>query len=365
MTEQKAKYEEIVDWITEQIENGELSAGEKILSENTLVSMFQVSRQTVRHAISVLGDRGLVVSRRGSGTYVKDSRLGVKGKKKTMRIAIMMTYVDEYIFPSMIKEMERILSKAEYSLEISFTHNSVERERNILKGFLKNDMVDGILAETTKSGIPNPNLDIYRELQHKGISIVFLNSSYPELRAIHVSMDDFWAGKTATEHLLQCGHQKIGAIFKLDDGQGHRRYAGYMSALMEHDIKIKDKYITWIDTVDLRNMEKDADRYLERLKECTACVCYNDEVAAKMLHICGGSGISVPGQMSIVGIDNSDIAGYCDIPLTSVNNPVIELARRAAEIMLALLNGEKLSESVELQSELVIRNSTGIIDNYT
>lgn len=365
MVEQKAKYEEIVEWITEQIESGELSEGEKIHSENTLVSMFRVSRQTVRHAISVLGDKGLVVSRRGSGTYVKDNRIGINGKKKSMRLAIMMTYVDEYIFPSMINEMEQVLSKAEYSLQIAFTHNSVERERNILKGFLKNDIIDGLLAETTKSGIPNPNLDIYRELQHKGIPVIFLNSSYPGLQAIHVSMDDFWAGKVATEHLLQCGHRKIGAIFKLDDGQGHKRYAGYTSALMKREIKVKDNYIIWIDTVDLHNMEKEAQRYLERLRDCTACVCYNDEVASKMVHICRGSGISVPGKMSIVGIDNSDLASYCDVPITSVNNPVIDLGKKAAEIMLSLLDGEKIEESVELQSELVIRNSTGIIDNYT
>ena len=57
MAQQKAKYEEIVDWITEKIENGELSAGDKIYSENRLVSIFKVSRQTVRHAISVLGDK--------------------------------------------------------------------------------------------------------------------------------------------------------------------------------------------------------------------------------------------------------------------------------------------------------------------
>ena len=76
MAGEQAKYEEIVNWITEKIENGDLAEGDKIYSENRLVSIFKVSRQTVRHAISVLGDNGLVVSIRGSGTYVKDSRRG-------------------------------------------------------------------------------------------------------------------------------------------------------------------------------------------------------------------------------------------------------------------------------------------------
>lgn len=256
MAGEQAKYEEIVNWITEKIENGDLAEGDKIYSENRLVSIFKVSRQTVRHAISVLGDNGLVVSIRGSGTYVKDSRRGVNRKKKTMRIAIMVTYVDEYIFPGIINEIERVLSKADYTLQIAFTHNAVERERHILENFLKEDMIDGVIAETTKSGLPNPNLDLYRELKRNGVPVVFINSSYPELSALHVSMDDFWAGKTATEHLLECGHRKIGAVFKLDDGQGHKRYAGYMAALMEHDIKVKGEYISWIDTMDLQKWSR-------------------------------------------------------------------------------------------------------------
>lgn len=365
MAEQLAKYEEIMEWITEQIENGEISEGERIYSENALVSMFQVSRQTVRHAISVLVDKGLLVSRRGSGTYVKDSRLNIHGRKKTLRIAAMMTYVDGYIFPSMIAEMERILSREGYSLQISFTNNTVERERNILKNFLKDDMIDGVIAEATKSGLPNPNLDIYRQLQHKGVPIIFVNCYYPELSAVHVSMDDFWAGKIATEHLLQCGHRKIGGVFKLDDGQGHKRYAGYMTALMEHDIKIDDSRICWIDTVELQEMKREADKYMRRLSDCTACVCYNDEVAVKLISICRASGMEVPESLSVVGIDNSDLTGYGDIPLTSVNNPVIELAKNAAESMLDLLNGRKLSENIELRPDLVVRNSTRIIDSYS
>ena len=360
MAGEQAKYEEIVNWITEKIENGDLAEGDKIYSENRLVSIFKVSRQTVRHAISVLGDNGLVVSIRGSGTYVKDSRRGVNRKKKTMRIAIMVTYVDEYIFPGIINEIERVLSKADYTLQIAFTHNAVERERHILENFLKEDMIDGVIAETTKSGLPNPNLDLYRELKRNGVPVVFINSSYPELSALHVSMDDFWAGKTATEHLLECGHRKIGAVFKLDDGQGHKRYAGYMAALMEHDIKVKGEYISWIDTMDLHEMEQNGDFYLRCLEGCTGCVCYNDEVAVKLVNICKVRGIAIPEDLSVVGIDNSDLAGYCDVPLTSVNNPVVELAGNAASIMLALLNSEKVSESVELQSELVVRNSTRI-----
>lgn len=362
MAEKKAKYEEIADWIISEVEQGKLQAGDKVHSENELVSMFQVSRQTARHAVLVLEQHGIVRRMRGSGTYVKgkdDKKVPVRAR--TMQIAVMTTYVDEYIFPSMLKEMEGRLSHAGYTLQISFTHNTVEKERMILRGFLKNDSVDGIIAEPVKSGLPNPNLDIYRELQKLKIPVLFLNSFYPELEAVHVSLDDYLAGKLVTEHLLQCGHRKIAAVFKSDDGQGHKRYAGYMDALMEWDIKVKGGQIAWIDTCELKEMKKDGARYLRRLMGCTACVCYNDEVANQLVGICKEAGIKIPETLSIVGIDNSDLAGRCEIPLTSAQNPVKELAGIAAEKILEMLDGIKAEESVELKPEMIIRKSVRIL----
>ena len=79
--------------------------------------------------------------------------------------------------------------------------------------------MDGIIAEPTKSGLPNPNLDLYRQIMEQGIPVIFINSYYPELKAPHVSLDDKMAGKMATKYLIQCGHREIAAIFKADDGR--------------------------------------------------------------------------------------------------------------------------------------------------
>ena len=71
MAEEKAKYEEIADCIMRELDEGKRKPGERIYSENELVSLFQVSRQTARHAVSVLEARGVVKRVRGSGTYIK------------------------------------------------------------------------------------------------------------------------------------------------------------------------------------------------------------------------------------------------------------------------------------------------------
>lgn len=364
MGESIAKYKEICLWIKKRLENGELNPGDKIESEYQLCGQFHVSRQTVRHAIAVLEEEGIVQRYRGSGTYISDSDKVVPQKERTMQIAVMTTFVQEYIFSSIIRELETQFTNAEYSLQVSFTNNSVEKERLILKNILSKNTVDGLIAETTKSGLPNPNLDIYRQIMERGIPVLFINSYYPELDAPHVSLNDKTAGKLVTNYLLQCGHQNIAPIFKSDDGQGHQRYAGYLEALLEANVKINDKWIVWIDTEVLSDFERNAEYFFDRFLDCTACVCYNDEVAGKFLSVCRQYGRKVPDDMSVISIDNSDIADHCDIPLTSADNPIRNMARIAALQMLDMINGNEVPKSTELEAEIITRESVALLNTH-
>ena len=110
-------------------------------------------------------------------------------------------------------------------------------------------------------------------------------------------------------------------------------------------------------------MREDAGWILRRIQGCTACVCYNDEVASALTAICLEQGIKVPEDMSIIGIDDSDLSNYCEVPLTSAKNPVVELGRIAAQEMLELMQGKEVPKAVELSPEIVNRNSVRIIDS--
>ena len=354
------KYERIVSWVQTEIENGALSRGDKLPSENELMERFRVSRQTVRRAMEELTEKGVVEGRRGSGTYVTvNTRRYAAGKE--IRIAVMLTYVDTYIFPSIIKGVESVLSSEGCTLQIAMTDNAVEKERMLLKEFIHTQSVDGIIAETVKSALPNPNMELYREIENMGIPVLFVNSYYKELDIPHISMDDRKAGYLAAKHLAECGHTRIGGIFKADDGQGHLRYAGYTDALMEQEIKIRGDQVIWIDSEELRTMGEESAKFLKRLKGCTACVCYNDETAYKIVEIFRKAGHRVPEDLSVVGIDNSGLAKFCPVPLTSVENPVEKLGRTAAERMTWKIFRNEEMETVEFEPQLIMRNSVQVI----
>lgn len=357
------KYEMIVSWIREQIENGSLVRGSRLPSEMELMEQFQVSRQTVRRALEELSSEGLTESRRGSGTYISVQLRKRMGDE--IRIAVMLTYVDTYIFPAIVKGIQSVLSENGIVLQISMTDNAVEKERMLLRDFLRTRTVDGLIAEPVKSGLPNPNLGLYRELENAGIPVLFINSFYRDLDIPHISLDDRKAGYTAARHLLECGHRKIGGIFKSDDGQGHLRYAGYTDALMENDIRVRGGNIIWVDSDEIRELESESGRIIKRLRDCTACVCYNDEIACRLIEILQKAGIRVPDGLSVVGIDNSGLARFGPVPVSSVENPAEELGRNAADMMVKKIRGEGELHTREFQPELVIRNSVRVISELS
>lgn len=221
--------------------------------------------------------------------------------------------------------------------QIAFTNNRVDNERRILEGILEKDNVDGVIVEATKSALPNPNLKYYRELQKRGVAILFFNCRYPELDAPLVALDDEAVAEDAVNYLLELGHRKIGGIFKADDGQGRLRYAGYMKALLKAGLPVEDRKILWIDTEDQKNLRSIRTSILRRLTDCTAVFCYNDEVAFGLIELLKKEGLQVPGQLSVVGIDGSELSNLCQPTITSVPYPMEELGRTAAEHMIRLI----------------------------
>lgn len=355
MKQHEPKYISLVNWIKNKISIRELHPGDKLYSENELSEMFGLSRQTVRHAIGILEEEGLVERVRGSGTYVGSRRGTIR--KKTMNIAVISTYVDGYIFPPTLQGIVQTLSAAGYMTQIAFTNNRVENERRILEGILEKDNVDGVIVEATKSALPNPNLEYYEELRKRQIALLFFNCKYPELDAPIVALDDQKVAEDAVNYLLEQGHRKIGGIFKADDGQGRLRYVGYINALLKAGISVDDRKILWIDTEDQKDLKNIRSSVLRRLTDCTGVFCYNDEVAFGLIEMLQKEGFRIPGQLSVVSVDASDLSLLSEPRITSIPYPMEELGQKAAENMLHLIEEADYDGNYLYRPEILVRDS--------
>ena len=151
------KYEAVAQAIKNNIENGLYKEGQPIPTEELLTAQYDVSRQTIRKALSLLVEDNLILKRQGSGSVVRPKRLN----PRTGKIAVVATYISDYIFPSQLRAVNDVLSENKYTAVLSATRNCVCNERAILEEILK-DPVDGILIEGTKSAMPNPNFDLFR-----------------------------------------------------------------------------------------------------------------------------------------------------------------------------------------------------------
>lgn len=351
----ETKYQNLINYIQEQITDGQLGPGEKVPSENQLTERFHISRQTVRKAIGTLEEEGLVQRIRGSGTYVSFDRR--KNLEKRNSIAVVTTYVDSYIFPRILQGMQNTLYESGFSVQIYITNNTLDREKGILKDLLKRDDVAGMIVEGTKSGLPNPNLELYRHLMMRKIPLLFFNTYYPELEVPHVSLNDADTAYKAVRYLIEKGHQKIGAVLKLDDGQGRQRYLGYLRAMEEAGLTVTDSRLVWIDTDESKQLAYCRDRLLNRVEECTALLAYNDQIAFQLIRMLEERNIRVPEDVSVISIDDSDLARHSEVPITSLPHPKENLGKKAAETLLQMIAGKKKDLTYEFDTRVVERES--------
>lgn len=351
------KYMNIVDWATKQIAGGAFLPKDRFLSESAIGEQFGYSRQTVRRALDVLERRGQITRVQGSGTFVAAEVVpsinqSNRAEPAPVTVGVVSTYLDDYIFPSIIRGIEDVFSSEGYAIQLTSTKNSVAGETRALQ-LMMSRRLDGLIVEPTRSALPCANLDLYRAITRKRIPLVFIDSFYPELSNPYVALDDVQAGRLATEHLLSMGHRRIAGIFPHSHRQGHQRYLGYANALSEQSIPIRDELILWYSRENMSLFAR-ADELWRNLASCTAVLCFNDRIALSVISLLREIGKSVPEDLSIASIDDSILAK--SVSLTSVAHPSERLGEAAARLLLSMMNGAP-GETILFPAEIVTRNS--------
>lgn len=353
---EKPKYQKLKDYIIQMIKSKALNAGDKISSENELAEKFDISRHTIRQALSELVNEGWLYKVQGKGTFVNrepDVRL-----KSSKTIGVITTYLNDYIFPAIIRGVYDVLSEKGYSIALNCTYNRHEKERLCLENLLEQN-VAGLIVEPTRSALPNPNIDLYKKFSALGIPILFIHGCYRELAYSYIVEDDTEAGYIATKHLIELGHERIAGVFKIDDIQGHYRFSGFQKAHLEAGLTMSDFRIIWFETDDLEIKLKAGGTHIQDLlSQCTAVVCYNDQIALKVMDILREKELSIPESISLVSFDDSQLALASEVKLTTVAHPKEKLGEEAAKAILNMIERIQDYYDVKMQPELIIRGST-------
>lgn len=352
-----AKYVQLADILRRQLPDFAVQGG-KLPTEAQLSARYGLSRQTVRHALALLADEGLIGSRQGSGYYVKK----LSARAAPPQVAVITSFLDDYIFPTILHDAQNIFAQQGCSTLVYATENRVSTEREILTKLL--DMgISAILVEGSKTALPSPNVDLYRKLRDNGVPILFLHGIYGNMPGFPCVLDNNHAGGyLLTEYLISKGHTRFAGIFKSDDLQGPQRYQGMVDALRDAGLPLPDSSVCWYDTEERRRMVDNRDLSFlssaikQRFGSATAVVCYNDEIAHQLIHCLLQSGKRVPEDVAVVSFDNSYYSQIGPVPITSLGHRGSRTGRLAAQMLLRLMDGEQAS-NISLEWEIVERAS--------
>ncbi len=174
-----------------------------------------------------------------------------------------------------------------------------------------------------------------------------------------ISVDDMQAAFKMTEHLISLGHRRIGFIKgHPDHGSSYDRLEGYRKSLTKHGIPF-DEGLLEQGLYDFESGYSSAVRLLDSSKNPTAIFASNDHMAMGVLTAAHERRVSIPEELSVCGFDDSYMTRYAWPPLTTLRQPIKEVARVAADVLLKCIRDQELKMKYLLHSELVCRASTG------
>lgn len=351
------KYGVLAEELTERIRDGTFRGGDRLPSENELCRSLGLSRQTVRQAFALLESRGMLIRRKGSGTFVREA-FPAPG---TGTIGVVATYITDYIFPSIIRGIESELTRLGYAITLGVTKNRVENEERILRSFLEKK-VDGIIVEGTRTAFPNPNAPLYRKLAESRIPFIFFNGFYRELPCVRILTNDRACGRAAAR--LLCAKRpggRLGGIFKLDDLQGLERRAGFAEGIRSCGGTPEDAPVVWFTTPEQKTLFTGSGSALpEQLKGCSGIVCYNDQVAFGLIRLLLKQGIRVPEDIAVVGFDDAALSEYSPVRITTFRHPQERMGVLAADKIDRMIRvPDRAEPSAVLRMPLIVKDSSG------
>jgi len=329
---------ELADELRAMKQNG----GQRLPSEAELCRQYECSRQTIRSALNVLESKGLIVKRRGSGSFIADQSAGL-GRE----VFVIVPDCSEYIYPSIIRDIRSVLEPRGYTLRCCDTDSRVLREGDALAR-AEEAQPAGIIIQASNPALCGQSEEILCRLNRLGVPLVYLFDAYDHPDAPCVSPDNFEGAYRLVEHLVSRGHRRIACIMKSDNKSGKERYRGCLQASIDLGLEFDEKQFFWFSSEDRRAILNGNDRVLrafiaDSLRPCTSVVCYNDEIAFYLIVALKAAGLRVPEDIAVVGFDNSYYTRSGEVGITSLGWTPRELGGRAAETLLALVSGRRCS----------------------
>ncbi|RKM54978.1 GntR family transcriptional regulator [Butyrivibrio sp. X503] len=326
------KLENITGKLHEEISKRLVIGDMNFPTEKELCEQYSCSRQTIRKVLSNLKDDKLITSRQGSGYKLT----GISPDSRRNHVCLLFARPDEYIYPALIYDIEKELSSgydAPMTVSVFETGSDFYKERTVLKELLKNPPL-AILAECF-SMMPNPNADLYKALEKKGCTPIFLYGTYKNMDSYPaISEGTYDAVYNLIKKLILTGHKKICGVFKVNNPQEMSKLYGFLSALRDNNLNFgKDSYIIADPVID--NLA------LSVLCQKNDAIIYcSDELAYPSVRWLREQGVINLNDKAVYSFDNSYLSQIGSLRIPSFHHKKEPLSHAVSERILSIIKGQ-------------------------
>ncbi len=291
--------------------------------------------------------------------YSPDARARSLVMGRTRTIGLVVTTITDPFIAEVVQAIENTALDRGYTVILASSQSEPDREIAAVE-MLRSKRVDGVIVTSSRVGA------LYQDhLDRLGVPVVLLNSHSAQMGpyTFAITVNNRHGACLATEHLIQQGHRRIAYISgPADHSDDLERLAGYGQALDEAGIAY-DPDLVITGTGRSGGGERALPRLMALDEPPTATFCYNDMTAIGVLYAARQSGISIPGDLAVVGFDDIPFASYVYPSLTTVAQPKPDMGQRAMQMVLALTeqddpDGLEVSNTV-VQGTLIVRESSG------
>jgi DNA-binding LacI/PurR family transcriptional regulator len=356
-------YEQIVRDIKAKIASGEFGPGQQIWTQSELAAKYGVSLITVKNALASLVKENVLYTRIGRGTFVaeKSPKNAILSAYKTL--GMVLRDIKHPYFSMIVHSVEERAYQLGYNVVLSGSSGNIEKEENQINHF-RSMGVDGLIIASLS--LEYRATDYIQKLHRENFPYIMVSYIHdPEYW--YVGSDHEHGGFIATEHLIKTGYTSIGYVHV---GKGNLlsevRKNGYYRALTEYGLPFHSRNIFFLGAeefdagTDRFQLGYEFARQFKQLADKPeALFFYNDVVALGFLQGAAEQKIRVPDDVAIVGFDDTAVARYAVVPLTTVHQDVDKIASNAVDILQKRIEHGDVGNRTIIKPTLVVRDSCG------
>jgi DNA-binding LacI/PurR family transcriptional regulator len=278
-------------------------------------------------------------------------------KSKTKTLGLIVPDLGYYFFSTVVKSIEDAAIKAGYSLLITQTQESYERELTNIQN-LSRSQVEGIIISLSRE---TTNFDHLKRLQKRGIPMVFFDRDCEEITASKVMVDNEQSAYEAVRHLIENGCQRIAFLAGPKNvSVSNQRRLGYLRALEEANIVLDPSLIIHSDYFQDTAVSQ-THVLMNAMNRPDGILVVSDRLALGVLVALKELKIRVPEDVKMVSFNNEPICSVVSPSISSISQPLDEIGRLATELLIQQIENKLDNQELRievLKTKLVVRESS-------